>query len=92
MGDKGGTQRYDINRYIVECKDEYPKIKNFRAYILIDTQWNVKTIQEVLDYLGYDILIDTQWNVKNGDYPQEIQSASDINRYIVECKVWCGHC
>ena len=53
-----------FNRYIVECKavlvQMYPELKSD----LIDTLWNVKSVESETKEETMEDLIDTLWNVK----------------------------
>ena len=52
---------------------------------LIDTLWNVNSINVVFRELAKTELIDTLWNVNENGYP-ELVAPPRINRYIMECK------
>ncbi len=55
--------------------------------VLIETYWNVKVISQKPFMLICCVLIETYWNVKKPDSEPKLDSESNINRNILECKV-----
>ena len=53
---------------------------------LIDTLWNVNTIDVSLVVVRTTELIDTLWNVNLYNYLMHTTRHYGINRYIMECK------
>ena len=54
--------------------------------ILIESQWNLKSIQYLCDYYGADILIESQWNLKFFSFYAATSALYYINRITVEFK------
>ena len=55
--------------------------------ILIESQWNLKSIQYLCDYYGADILIESQWNLKVKPGSRKNCRVRHINRITVEFKI-----
>ena len=75
----------NINRNILECKDNLIWNEWFRDEILIETYWNVKVTTSRLRVITGRILIETYWNVKQFVECKRIP-IFNINRNILECK------
>ena len=76
-----------INRNIVECKGSYEYREYKQTGVLIETSWNVKTLQVYSFSFSPAVLIETSWNVKSFVFHRCRNAAVSINRNIVECKV-----
>ncbi len=74
-----------INRNIVECKVICAASIAVSSVVLIETQWNVKSFNDVDIIHLYFVLIETQWNVKRSPAAEPASDPS-INRNILECK------
>ena len=55
--------------------------------VLIETYWNVKYSVCGWKNIPSVVLIETYWNVKKPDSEPKLDSESNINRNILECKV-----
>ena len=76
-----------INRNIVECKVSYTAAAIQALLVLIETLWNVKVLRRLPESETSPVLIETLWNVKQMSESKTKETASRINRNIVECKV-----
>ena len=54
-----------INRNIVECKDEHEYLGVPNGDVLIETLWNVKEMESLINRCANIVLIETLWNVKS---------------------------
>ena len=61
--------------------------KNIPSVVLIETYWNVKIGNTQTKRVSRAVLIETYWNVKKPDSEPKLDSESNINRNILECKV-----
>ena len=75
-----------INRNIVECKDSFFDCPLVPLLVLIETLWNVKSV----DHLQVDFSLRINRNIvecKGTISSGTIRALPGINRNIVECKV-----
>ena len=54
---------FRFNRYMVECEFLYCLLACHHCVVLIDTWWNVNTVNLQATGLRIYVLIDTWWNV-----------------------------
>ena len=57
-----------------------------RRRVLIETSWNVKRCENLLEIYWSLVLIETSWNVKFDITGYPVYVGFGINRNIVECK------
>ena len=75
-----------FNRNIVECKEGISAKVSTTDFVLIETLWNVKKINQYRLKIENMVLIETLWNVKVVDIGIFVPSRYCFNRNIVECK------
>ena len=59
------SEKYRINRNIVECKGKYLSSRLVVSFVLIETLWNVKLKVSLRTPVHTSVLIETLWNVKD---------------------------
>ena len=56
-----------FNRYMVECESLVEPFGDLIIFVLIDTWWNVNTVNLQATGLRIYVLIDTWWNVNKSE-------------------------
>ena len=72
---------------MVECESTETVRRTRQKIVLIDTWWNVNSIQCIRQAAQGMVLIDTWWNVNEEVRFSEVRKVDCFNRYMVECEL-----